>query len=70
MIKIIKQSHPYYVIQDDTMIDQFCVMVKTEAGFAQQISSWYFRKGNAIRKYHKILQSKTMEILDRKVVNV
>ena len=55
-------------MQDDTMIDQFCVMVKTEAGFSQQISPWYFRKGNAIRKYNKILQSKTMEILERKTL--
>ena len=70
MIKVIKQSYPYYVIQDDTMVDQYCVMVNTGAGFAQQISPWYFRKGNAIRKYNKILQSKTMEILDRKVVNI
>lgn len=70
MIRIIRQTHPYYVIQDDTMIDQFCVMVKTEAGFSQQISPWYFRKGNAIRKYNKILQSKTIEILDRKVINL
>ena len=68
MIKILKQSHPYFVIQDNTIIDQFCVMVKTEAGFSQQISPWYFRQGNAIRKYNKILQSKTMEILERKTL--
>lgn len=68
MIKILKQSHPYFVMQDDTMIEQFCVMVKTEAGFSQQISPWYFRKGNAIRKYNKILQSKTIDILERKTI--
>ena len=70
MIRIIKQTHPYYVIQDDTMIDQFCVMVKTDAGFSQQISPWYFRKGNAIRKYNSILREKTYEILDRKVIKL
>lgn len=68
MIKILKQSYPYFVMQDDTMIEQYCVMVKTGAGFSQQISSWYFRKGNAIRKYNKILQSKTIEILERRTV--
>lgn len=70
MITVIKKSYPFFVMQDDTMINQFCVMVKTEAGFSQQISPWYFRKGNAIRMYNKILQSKTMEILDRKAVNI
>ena len=68
MIKIIKATHPYFVIQDDEMIEQYCVMVKTEAGFSQQISPWYFRRGNAIRKYNKILQSKTMEILERRTL--
>ena len=70
MIRKIKECHPYYVIQDDNMIDQFCVMVKTDGGFCQQISPWYFRKGNAIRKYNNILREKTHEILDRNVVNV
>lgn len=68
MIKVIKQSYPYFVMQDDTMIDQYCVMVKTPAGFSQQISPWYFRKGNAIRKYHKILQETTTAILERRTI--
>ena len=67
MIKILKQSYPYFVMQDDTMVDQFCVMVKTKAGFSQQISPWYFRKGNAIRKYNDILRAKTNEILEHKL---
>ena len=33
MRKILTQSYPYFVMQDDTMVEQFCVMVKTEAGF-------------------------------------
>lgn len=64
MIKIIKKSFPYFVMQDDTMINQYCVMVKTEYGFSQQISPWYFRKGNAINKYNKILQERTNRILN------
>ena len=68
MINIIKKSYPYYVMQDDTMIDQYCVMVVTGHGFSQQISPWYFRKGNAINKYNKILQQKTNEILERRTV--
>lgn len=54
---IIKSSHPYYVMQDPQQINQYCVMVKTGAGFSQQISPWYFRKGNAIRKYNDIFKS-------------
>lgn len=69
MIKIIKRSYPYYVMQDDTMINQYCVMVKTEAGFSQQISPWYFKKGNAIRYYNKTLQLKTNEILEIRYYN-
>ena len=53
------------VIQDDSQINQYCVMVRTNFGFKQQISPWYFRKGNAIRKYRQILQKKTNEILNR-----
>lgn len=68
MIKIIKSSHPYFVMQDDTQICQYCVMVKTSAGFSQQVSPWYFRKGNAVRKYEQILKQKTMEILDHKTI--
>ena len=64
MIKIIKQSHPYFVMQDTTKIEQYCVMVKTDYGFSQQISPWYFRKGNAINKYNKILQERTQKILE------
>ena len=67
MIKVIKQSYPYYVMQDDTMINQFCVMVNTGAGFNQQISPWYFRKGNAIRKYEQFLKEKTKEILGMEI---
>lgn len=66
MIKIIKQSHPYFVMQDTTQINQYCVMVKTDFGFSQQISPWYFRKGNAINKYNKILNERTMMILEHK----
>jgi len=61
--KIIKSAFPYYVMQDESQICQYCVMVKTAYGFSQQISPWYFRKGNAIRKYDKILKAKTKEIL-------
>ena len=64
MIKIIKQSHPYFVMQDTDIIEQYCVMVKTDYGFSQQISPWYFRKGNAINKYNKILQERTHKILE------
>lgn len=64
MIKIIKEAYPYFVMQDDTMVDQYCVMVKTGYGFSQQIGPWYFRKGNAIRKYNKILQERTNKILN------
>ena len=66
MIKIISQAFPYYVMQDTSQINQYCVMVKTELGFSQQISPWYFRKGNAINKYHKILRERTMMILEHK----
>lgn len=65
MVKIIKQTYPYFVMQDTSMIEQYCVMVKTDFGFSQQISPWYFRKGNAIRKYNKILQERTMQILNK-----
>lgn len=68
MIKIIKQTFPYYVIQDTSQINQYCVMVKTDFGFSQQISPWYFRKGNAINKYHKILRERTMMILEHKSI--
>ena len=68
MIRIIKQSYPYYVMQDTNMIDQYCVMVKTSYGFSQQISDWYFRKGNAIKKYEKILKEKTTQILEGTVI--
>lgn len=68
MIKIIKQSHPYFVMQDDTQINQYCVMVKTDAGFSQQVSPWYFRKGNAVRKYEQILKHKTTEILTHSTI--
>ena len=68
MIKIIKMSYPYYVMQDDTQINQYCVMVKTDAGFSQQISPWYFRKGNAVRKYEQILKQKTTEILTHNTI--
>ena len=64
MINIIKDSYPYYIIQDTNKIEQYAVMVRTGAGFSQQISPWYFRKGNAINKYNKILQLKTKEILN------
>lgn len=67
MIKIIKEAYPYFVMQDDTMIDQYCVMVKTDYGFSQQISPWYFRKGNAIRKYNQILQERTNKILNKEI---
>ena len=70
MIKLIKESHPYYVIQDTNKIEQYAVMVRTDAGFSQQISPWYFRKGNAINKYNKILQDKTKEILNLCVDNI
>ena len=63
---VIKSSHPYYVLQDPQQINQYCVMVKTSAGFLQQISPWYFRKGNAIRKYNNILRAKTNDILEHK----
>ncbi len=66
MIKIIKESYPYYVMQDDTMINQYCVMVRTEGGWSQQNSDWYFRKGNAINKYHHILRKATNQILEGK----
>ena len=66
MIKIIKHSFDFYVIQDDARIEQFCVMVKTEYGFSQQISRWYFRRGYAIKAYNKILREHTRKILDRK----
>ena len=65
-MEIIKASYPYYVVKDETQINQFCVMVKTGAGFSQQISPWYFRRGNAIRKYNKILHDKTMDILTKR----
>lgn len=68
MIKIIKQSHPYFVMQDDTKINQYSVMVKTGAGFSQQVSPWYFRKGNAVRKYEQILKQKTTEILTHSTI--
>ena len=68
MIKIIKQSHPYFVMQDDTQINQYCVMVKTGAGFSQQVSPWYFRRGNAVRKYEQILKQKTTEILTHSTI--
>lgn len=64
MIRIIKKSYPYYVMQDTSMIEQYCVMVKTGYGFSQQISRWYMRKGNAIRKYEQILKAKTKDILE------
>lgn len=64
MINIIKNSYPYYIIQDTNKIEQYAVMVRTGAGFSQQISPRYFRKGNAINKYNKILQLKTKEILN------
>ena len=64
MINIIKDSYPYYIMQDTNKIEQYAVMVRTGAGFNQQISPWYFRKGNAINKYNKILQLKTKEILN------
>jgi len=63
MINIIKGSYPYYIMQDTNKIEQYAVMVHTGAGFSQQISLWYFRKGNAINKYNKILQQKTKEFL-------
>ena len=64
MIKIIKDSYPYYIIQDTHKIEQYAVMVRTGAGFSQQISPWYFRKDNVINKYNKILQLKTKEFLN------
>ena len=67
-MKIIKDSCPYFIIQDDTKIEQYCVMVKTERGFSQQVSPWYFRKGNAIRKYNKILQERTNKILNKESI--
>ena len=68
MITIIKSSYPYYVMKDTTQVNPYCVMVKTSYGFSQQISSWYFRKGNAIKKYEKILKEKTTEILEGTVI--
>ena len=68
MFRVVKSSHPYWIMQDESMINQFCVMVKTEAGFSQQISPWYFRKGNAIRKYHALLRQRTTQILEHKGV--
>ena len=68
MIRIIKEAFPYYVMQDDSMIDQYCVMVRTGQGWAQQISRWYFRKGNAINKYNQILRKATIAILNGKDV--
>lgn len=65
MIKIIRKSYPYFIMQDTSMIDQYCVMVHTGQGFSQQISRWYFRKGNAMRKYNKILQDRTNKILTK-----
>lgn len=55
-------------MQDDSMIDQYCVMVRTGQGWSQQISRWYFRKGNAINKYNQILRKATNAILDGKDV--
>lgn len=68
MITIIKSSYPYYVMKDTTQINQYCVMVKTSYGFSQQISNWYFRKGNAIKKYEQILKEKTTQILEGTVI--
>lgn len=65
MERIIRQSYPYFVLQSTNQIDQYCVMVHTGQGFSQQISRWYFRKGNAIRKYNKILQERTNKILTK-----
>ena len=67
MINIIKQCYPYYVIQDTTQLNQFCVMIKIPYGFYQQISNWYFKKGNAINKYNNILKHATNCILDKKL---
>lgn len=64
MIKIIKDSYPYYIMQDTNKIEQYAVMVRTGADFYQQISPWYLRKGNAIKRYNKILQQKTKEFLN------
>jgi len=64
-IKIIKESFPYFVMQDNQQINQFCVMVRTGCGFSQQVSKWYFKKGNAINKYHNILADRTNKILNK-----
>lgn len=64
-IKIIKESFPYFVMQDNQQINQFCVMVRTGCGFSQQISPWYFRRGNAINKYNQILKDRTNKILNK-----
>lgn len=68
MFKVVKSSHPYWIMQDESMVNQFCVMVKTEAGFSQQISPWYFRKGNVIRKYNALLRQRTNQMLEHKGV--
>lgn len=64
-IKIIKESFPYFVMQDNQQINQYCVMVRTGSGFSQQVSKWYLRKGNAINKYHSILKDRTTKILNK-----
>ena len=67
MIKIIRQSYPYYLMKDDTQINQYCVMVKTPFNFYQQISPWYFRYGNCENKYNNILRNATMRILNNQL---
>ena len=57
MFKTLEYQYPYGLCQDTRMIDQYCVCIKTDFGY-QQVSNWYFRLGNAKRKYNELLGKK------------
>lgn len=67
-MKILKESYPYYLVQDDTQISPYCVLLKTEHGFYQQLTKWYTYKGCAQREYTKLIRKATHAILDRREI--
>lgn len=67
MFKILKSSHPYYLVEDRECnnVQPFAVYLKTEYGFYQQLGHWYTSKGWAERAYNNYLKNATRKILDR-----
>lgn len=45
----------YCLVKEESNVSQYAVL-KWTGNFWQQVSPWYFRKGNAVRKYESLIK--------------